>query len=476
MKYKVFLIDDEIWIIRGLLRAIPWNKIGFEVVYYTTESSDVFEKITLLKPDIIISDIRMPIISGIDILQWCKSNHYNTKIILISAYEEFSYAYDALKYGAYDYIVKPIKHSNLIKVLERLKSELEMQQQDAYKDLEWKIVNHKLEMGPDKLFDQYGLKSKNEKYCIIGITKKIVSASKSMTVFSDILKMNKVILQSDKFIYFVLNLAAESLIKDKRIIENLKMYTIHIGISNTLEKDDLIYPEIKHAGCSAVQFLINEDQKVITYYQNLITMKNKNELLSLLQKAFAEHDAEKIVRYVTELHKSKMYNILDLINIGNYICINVPDKEIFDKYSILTLDQFLDQYNTVEEYIETLIYLIKQSYRMQISDQLNIEAVKDYLDSHYMNNIKIGELAGIFHADAGYMGRVFKKTYSQNMKDYIAEKKIERAKELLASTQMKIYEISEILGYTDYFYFARVFKKMTGETPNDYREKQEMEK
>lgn len=102
--YKLFLVDDEIWVIRGLMKMIPWEELGFEIVYTTTDSISALEKIALLKPDAVITDIRMASLNGLELLE--QSLHMGKErpeFILISAYEEFEYAHKALKLGAFDY-------------------------------------------------------------------------------------------------------------------------------------------------------------------------------------------------------------------------------------------------------------------------------------------------------------------------------------------------------------------------------------
>ena len=99
--YKLFLVDDEIWVIRGLMKMIPWEELGFEIVYTTTDSISALEKIALLKPDAVITDIRMASLNGLELLE--QSLHMGKErpeFILISAYEEFEYVKVRLKQPA----------------------------------------------------------------------------------------------------------------------------------------------------------------------------------------------------------------------------------------------------------------------------------------------------------------------------------------------------------------------------------------
>ena len=112
--YKVMLVDDEIWVLRGLMKTIPWNEMGFEVIYYTTDSEKARDNLFLLSPDAVITDIRMASVSGIDLLEYAAEMETPPEFVLISAYEEFDYAHKALKLGAFDYLIKPFDFDELL--------------------------------------------------------------------------------------------------------------------------------------------------------------------------------------------------------------------------------------------------------------------------------------------------------------------------------------------------------------------------
>lgn len=140
MLYKLMIVDDEIWVIRGLLKTIPWKELGFEVVYHTTDSDSAKENIALLRPDAVISDIRMASLTGLDLLEYASKLEEPPAFILISAYEEFEYAHKALKLGAFDYLIKPVKKSDMIHVLEKLKAVLDEKKDSLTEKLEKQIL------------------------------------------------------------------------------------------------------------------------------------------------------------------------------------------------------------------------------------------------------------------------------------------------------------------------------------------------
>lgn len=475
MKYKVFLIDDEIWMIRGMLKAIPWENLGFEVIFYTTDSSEIFEKIESLNPDLILTDIRMPLVSGLDILHYCNKKKEKPEIVLISAYEEFSYARDALKYGAVDYLVKPIKNTNLIELLLRVKTILGEKKKTFYRDIEKEILEKKIDITPEKLFSKIGYEKVNNSFCVLSLAKKYFGMNQSVSVLSKIFQENKVIIRSEQFVYFILNSPAEKIISNTEIIHTLKEYMLYVGLSQTFVEGEILCTYIRQASCAALQFLISQTE-VVSSYSKIPKLPHKNDYYRLLQRAFAENNGDIILQQIRILQEEKNCNIGDIVGLGNYISINLNRKEDFGKYGITRLDQFLERYQSIGDYYDALEFVVCENFGDVIDQQLDIKKVKIYIQEHYMECEKVKEIAEHFHVEVGYLGRAFKKAYDINMKDYIVELKIEKAKYLLTSTNRKIYEISEMVGYGDYFYFARVFRNMTGETPSDYRKNAQVDR
>lgn len=124
MKVSVVLADDEPLILKGLTKLIPWDSLHMEIAGYAYDGKELLEAIHTLKPDIVISDISMPHLSGIDIIKEVKRLQLPVKIIFISAYQEFSYARDTVAFGAVDYLVKPVKKAELEQVVAKAVSQI----------------------------------------------------------------------------------------------------------------------------------------------------------------------------------------------------------------------------------------------------------------------------------------------------------------------------------------------------------------
>ena len=120
MKYRMILIDDEAVILRGLKQLVDWEQLNIEIVGEATDGIEGLNIIQQLNPDIVISDIAMPNLNGIELLKTVHNEKIGTKVIFLSGYQEFSYAKEAVKYGAEDYLLKPIGAKELEQVVEQV--------------------------------------------------------------------------------------------------------------------------------------------------------------------------------------------------------------------------------------------------------------------------------------------------------------------------------------------------------------------
>lgn len=116
---KLLVVDDEIWIRERISKEIPWESVQAEVVGTAEDGQEALEMAEELEPDIIITDIRMPGVDGIELLRELRKKSLDIKVILLSGYNDFSYAKEAIKYGAFDYILKPAEDQELLNVVNR---------------------------------------------------------------------------------------------------------------------------------------------------------------------------------------------------------------------------------------------------------------------------------------------------------------------------------------------------------------------
>lgn len=132
--YKVLIVDDEYEIRKGISNYFPWNETGFEVIGEAENGREALKIIQKKHVDVVLCDIKMPVMTGIQLVQVLYEQHKNVKVVFLSAYKDFEYAKKALVFGVRDYIVKPTKYKDLLNVFIKIKHELDMEQIDNQKN------------------------------------------------------------------------------------------------------------------------------------------------------------------------------------------------------------------------------------------------------------------------------------------------------------------------------------------------------
>lgn len=141
MVYKVMLLDDEPWQLKGMNEMIPWDSAGFRVAHALEDPADALSFLSVEKIDVLLTDIRMPGLSGLELMERLRQNNVNTEVIFLSGYAEFSYAQDALRMGAYDYLLKPFNIEEMPAFLKRLRLFLDKKSDIASLILQDRIEN-----------------------------------------------------------------------------------------------------------------------------------------------------------------------------------------------------------------------------------------------------------------------------------------------------------------------------------------------
>lgn len=473
--YRLMLVDDEIWVIRGLLKTISWEELGFEVAYYTTDSEQAREKLLLLNPDAVITDIKMASVSGIDLLEYAQTMESPPEFILISAYEEFDYAHKALKLGAFDYLIKPLKKSEMVKVLEKLRQSLDKKMKSRRSDIEKQIFELHEEIEAGDIFGQLQRRKEGKEYRILCCSKRMFEMQTVINIFNDVLGENIVLMEDSQFIYCIWSIPdGKEEEYRKKLCERAAENMIFLGDGGKMRETDLIYTHICFARCAALQFMI-ETTEMVNCYNIKSRLPKTDNLYHTLQEAFGNAKGERILHLVqslAEFIRKNHYTVQDLIGVGNYICMNLPGTEdAFQKNGVESIPVFLDRYKNIEDYVNDLAAAVKKAFPGIEKEAVGAEEIRKYVDQHYTDKILVSDIADHFHMDLNYLGRLFKKKNGKSLKDYLTAKRLEKARYLLDNTDLKIYEIAEASGYSDYFYFTRVFRKVTGITPTEWRER-----
>ena len=497
--FTLMIVEDEDIMRRGLVDAVDWNGLGFHVVAEAANGREAFEIFKRIKPDVVLTDIKMTHVDGLELLKGIKSIDRSTEVVLISSYDDFDFARKGLQLGAFSYVLKLELVHEIEKVFKKLKSLLEANK--AKQDELDQLTNHR------------------RKEQLLGVLKKAHTVDQSLipegcySVMVAIVDRNPVdnhsmlskkIAEMDVLwttegntIFFLFHsdrdidaLKGSVRIKAVRIEEMLKTagfsdYSIGIGgIVCTRDEISDSYREAAKAvdlarmigekrAChfeeekkSLQEF--NRSRLDLNMIREMVIRGNDENVLNVIdhdirgfvesQNAFASSVRSYCIRaaaYAMELVKEKDGGTF--AEAGRAICRLNESDSIIDMGDILKAilsDICRKACNTAHRH-----------------DNETIQTALEFADKNFNAGITMEETAEYVHMSPPYFSRKFKNETGINFKAYIKRKRMEKSCALLTHTGLRIADIAREVGYDDEKYFCRVFKKENGVSPSAYRKK-----
>lgn len=509
---RIVVVEDEYRIRSGVVKLI--NKISpeYEVVGEAENGLEGISLITQLNPDLVIVDIKMPEMDGIEMLMQLKEKGVKHRTVILSGYSDFEYARKAIKISVCEYLLKPITASDLEKTLKDVEKEINMEKMLRANQVQVLSslgqIFQSMALGDNNIADELN-KFLKEKYDIdprgdFGVVS-IYLGSDSETVKNEVVKILTPLLygfHASKHNIFELTLHHELvvLIYDcsdfsaferyfqniiiKEILrkgihdlvfawmqfedlENLKnsLYTLRKELrwSIVLGGDVLIsYPKTKRINTRLIQYPIDIEtnaKAAVCTFDILKLKKYFEDFLSWWRQELYQPAGitEAFVRFA-----SSIINVIKEIDYEIYERINQKEtlQNIMDAVSWRELSNPL---------ISIIDRISDNSQRVNPAVGLVIKKVLSMVNEYYKDGITLDEIAARLNITPEYLGSLFNKEMGMNFSPYIKEFRIKKAKELLISSGLKTYEIAEKVGYPDPKYFSRVFKEATGLTPGEYQ-------
>ncbi|MEH7480018.1 response regulator [Neobacillus drentensis] len=480
--YSVLIVDDEPWIAYGIKRLIDWDSFGFTVIGEAHNGVAALEIILDKKPDIVLSDIRMPGLDGFELLDCINQNKLETKVILISGYSEFEYAQKAVRLGAVDYILKQIDKDTLISSLMRVKDLLQQKQQ-ALKVLDTSLYD---------LFELFGTDTKI-KICDFLTNKRmefvdpyyrlITFMYQTITVSNpeEVITFNGI-----KCIRFRTGQNKISILinydESKKPIDSLDFTSFElanaecIGISSLGESSTPISKLYQESDIAVLSSSFISGRKVIKYESAQITDSLTRVLLSI-EVAIKEQKQDKINKGLEDLlDKCREHSLLidQVTNIYNQL-VSLIHKYYRNSNRVkgieyLTYYQGARSFHSIEEIFDKIkMFFVEQPQEELLITNEMVKTIIDYINSHFTEEILLTTLAQKFNMSIGYLSVLIKKETGTTYTEYVTQKRLNMAKELLSDSKLSVYEIVRRVGYKDYFHFNKLFKKYFGLTPSKYR-------
>lgn len=506
--YNVLIIDDEPMIREGLSSIVNWNELGCTVCATAENAEDGAEKIKLLRPDIIITDIKMDNMSGLDMLYEMHEYTLNSQIIIITGYRNFDYAATAIELGVSSFLLKPLKLPKLEQAitkatdsLGKLRSSSTPAESSINEDIEAAFRKAAVSDGnayeilseyniPDNEYVAISMKcdtgdgdisAENIKYYVNLLMHDIAdvySIENENNIFSFLLISNERRLNKSVFLQ---NLSAIQavILKDTEKSYSVSFSDISSDYSRLKEKYKESMRAITHnvytGGSSIIPYAVS---KIFfeNDYDNITIDTLPSQLLNIVTTGAAEALPKCIqhIGYIFEktadldLLKNKCHEIISYLFSINSALDN-------SRFTLDSVYMIIDNASSYEELLmlismiaNDLTHKIDSYNNKSLSSKLN-KAIA-YIKNNIGGQITLSDVSEAIGLSPNYVSAVFKKELNKRFSDYITETRIEFAKTLLKSDEYKIYEISDQVGISDSLYFSKLFKKHTGFSPSQYRE------
>ncbi|NQX44034.1 response regulator transcription factor [Paenibacillus tritici] len=513
--YKVLIVDDEIFVRKGLIKILNECSLQFEICGEAENGEQALTLIEQLNPELVIADIRMPVLDGLGLIQKVKTELKQQPIfIILSGYADFSYAQQAFRYNVSDYILKPVDEQELTAALNKITRTLNQKQLLSItkeKPLVETVIESLLQTQPDDQVMEriaYALElplSSSYTYVIAEVQDQLPPGE------MDYMPALKTSLQH----YF--RQEVQTLLLHVRtnnqygiIVPELWMDERNRGerssysnLLDTLEREAgttlafFIGHKVSHlkqivvSGASAEKCL---NYRFAAGFQGIYMADELLELPlyyfdideGLHSKLIYEVEANNAVGYSTVV--DAIFTLFQERHFAPGAVTNTIRRSMIAIINIIR--QLEGDENTLQWMTELLhwplkyrnLHQLKQVFQLFIGEAAeyiaekrggksegNIEKIKKYIDGHYRENIYLKGIASDFDMNPVYLGQLFRKTYGVYFNEYLLTLRIEEAKRLLRQTKKRMYEIAELVGFQNADYFATQFEKLENMTPTDYR-------
>ncbi|MCX7711151.1 MAG: response regulator [Clostridia bacterium] len=533
--YKILIVDDESFVREGIKENIDWKKHGFELVCDCENGLEAMEAVDKFKPDIVLTDICMPFVDGLELTRYIVEKYPWIKVVILTGYDEFEYAQQAVKLKAFDYMLKPITANELRKVLDKLKTELD-EEYDKLEDLNKlkKLLRESLPLLKERFLNcllQGTLKSSEIKekfeyfnihlagntylaltvdiddygdlklahpetdaglfqFAVYNISEEILSQKQNCIVFQNNTEKTVIILGNEN--ERSLQESAIGISEEiRQAVEKYLKFTVTIGIGKTILSISDLYDSYKYA-LSALdyRFLLGKN-RVISIHDmegSLVEKSAYNKELELkLVSAVKIGTAEDIDNITSQLIQNLKesytsinkcyYHVHQIVMsvIGALNELGHSESEVFGENRTLLTEVY--QFKTLEEtklWLDNLFKRASEYLRGRRNDYYQTQAEKavEYIKSKYDDpDISLNSICKHLLMSTSYFSSIFKSHTGQTFVEYLTKVRVEMAMKLLKGTNLKTYEVAEKVGYKDPHYFSMIFKKTLGCTPSDYRER-----
>ncbi|MBT2770958.1 response regulator [Halomonas sp. ISL-60] len=442
---RLLIVDDGHYVVEYMKHLLDWKTFGIDQIETTTNSIEAREMLNRSDIDILITDIRMPEVSGIDLLQHIHKNSLPTKVIILSGYSQFEYAQQGIRLGALDYLLKPVDKDDVEKAMSKaIKNIIKSRpiQPVAWENFDG--LGYLLSLlGQNesfrKEFDAYTELLGERSFCCFkleGFTQEHENVIKRAV--SD--KLNRLVWTAGtQLVAFVPEEATEELT---------------IKLEQSVVSPPFLLTDQNGARQMFYKFFLNEDV-------------HSEDFTGIFNPSPSCGDWESARNIIKKYDQIRIFKQKTIFLMETILYVYLADKDRDDSE---TANWIFHCLRDPDELWSTLIGRVSRIRdNKQMSIQTIVDKVQSYIEDHLSHGLSLDELGKVAHLHPVYLSKLFKQETGENVSNYISRKRLERASQLLKDSELRINDIGQMVGYKKNQYFIQLFKVEYGVTPYQYR-------
>lgn len=511
--YRVIIVDDEPMIRRGLRETIEWDSLGLEVAGEAADGVEALRLVRAIRPEILITDIRMHGMDGLELIQEVRKLNYEVKITILSGYSDYSYLKAAIRLGVDNYLLKPIDNDELISNLKNAVGEIE---REAVIDLQIRqgsellrsntlrrLVNGNI--SPEELrekaeFLKLSLYAESYVCAVCSLSRQLPPDRREAlfrALMGDVGEKLMPFIDADGSLALLAACdgSPDDRIQLQRTLELVVTRaaregepTLMIGVGQPAERLEDI-PRAYQSAKESLEYGAFLKNSGVIWYDGVPEA-------TLPVHAYDRIDMEKLKGFIrrgdpkglkayldgelTAMTAEAAPSVNQVRNLLMHIAVRMTDcfRELyggmnafheprdFDYAQLFTLRRFQDMRAWLFRLCDEL-FTRNESVLGKSASVVGYAIA--YINQHYREGVTLKQVAAECHINTSYLGQVFHKETGSAFTDYVNALRIKEARRLLNNPTLKVYEVAEQVGFTDYHYFLKIFKKVTGITPSDLR-------
>lgn len=503
--FQALVVDDKKMIREGLTKHIPWEELGYHLLGAAQNAQEAISLMEQHCIDVLITDIVMPNMDGLQLIQAVKLVNPKIKVVILSAYDRFDYAQKAILLGAHCYLTKPVDLAELQEVLMSIKVLLEQEEESRRQNQLFLHIargqffdylmstDNKSEEEILQRATRLNLHFPQEEYILLELHfPGIAKGDAALSRMSDTLRQlgEAFCLKKETFKATVLLFPFSSSGLEEKLngfCLAFQQERLCLSVSNPRFSLTELPQAIREAK-RAMEYKIMQKYRCVYYYDKIQKLFERNIKLSpqkeeQLLGCLSEQDRDKYQHCVKQLISQYQFRTTDEIPYEAYLAIILCTNHYLEEscteseapfaqteqtiHQILLAPNNETAHNIFEQFSSECFFLLKNNHR-KISNQI-VERAMEYIQQHYPEEITLQRLSQEVYVNPMYLSRLFKEKAEISYIDYLTQIRMSHAKELLGDLSLRIYDISEMVGYESRKHFGKIFKDYTGMSPKDYR-------